>query len=108
MIFQVSLSPSAIADAEEAYLWLKEQNQEFADAWFNGLTEAINSLEKLPARCPVAPESKELDREVRQLLYRKSKGTSYRILFGLSGAEVYVYRIRHTAQQYLSQEELDV
>ncbi len=106
MVFQVSLSPSAIADAESAYLWYKQQNQALADAWFNELTEAINSLENFPARCPVAAESKDLDREVRQLIYRKSKGSSYRILFGISDSEVYVYRIRHTAQEYLTTEEL--
>ena len=72
MVFRVSLSPSAIADAESAYLWYKQQNQALADAWFNELTEAINSLENFPARCPVAAESKDLDREVRQLIYRKS------------------------------------
>ncbi len=105
MVFRVSLSPSAIADAESAYLWYKQQNQAFADAWFNELTEAINSLENFPARCPVAAESKDLDREVRQLIYRKSKGSSYRILFGISDSEVYVYRIRHTAQEYLTTEE---
>ena len=106
MVFRVSLSPSAIADAESAYLWYKQQNQALADAWFNELTEAINSLENFPARCPVAAESKDLDREVRQLIYRKSKGSSYRILFGISESEVYVYRIRHTAQEYLTTEEL--
>ena len=37
MIFPVNLSPSAIADAEEAYLWLKAQNPELADAWFSGI-----------------------------------------------------------------------
>lgn len=107
MAFEVRLSPRAIADAESAYLWLKKQNQEFADDWFQGLSDALASLEQLPARCPVAPESQELDREVHQLLYRKSKRTTFRILFGISEIEVYVYRIRHTAQQYLSEEEFD-
>lgn len=108
MTFQVKLSPSAIQDAETAYLWLKEQNQTFADTWFQGLSEAITSLEQLPARCPIAPESRQLEREVRQLLYRKSKRTVFRILFGLSETEVYVYRIRHSAQQTLTDEDFDV
>jgi plasmid stabilization system protein ParE len=75
MAFRVSLSPSAIADAESAYLWYKEQNQQFADAWFNDLAQAITSLENFPTRCPVAPESKDLEREIRQLLYQKSKSS---------------------------------
>ena len=106
MAFEVSLSPRAIADIENVYLWLKEQNPAFANEWFQGLSDALVSLEQLPARCPVAAESQELDREVRQLLYRKSKRTAFRILFGISVNEVFVYRIRHTSQQYLTEEEL--
>jgi hypothetical protein len=57
-----------MADIENAYLWLQSTNKGFADEWFNVLADAINSLSNLRARCPVAPESKELDREIRQLL----------------------------------------
>lgn len=102
MVFQVSLSPRAIADVENAYLWFKEQDRAFADEWFQGLAHALASLEQLPARCPLSPESQGLDREIRQLLYRRSKKRTFRILFGISGKEVFVYRIRHTAQQYLT------
>jgi plasmid stabilization system protein ParE len=108
MAYQINLSPSAIADIENAYLWLRSTNKVFADEWFNGLTDAIDSLAALPARCPVAPESKELDREIRQLLFRKSKRTVFRILFEISETEVNIYRIRHTAQQYLSKEDFDI
>ncbi|MBE9044331.1 type II toxin-antitoxin system RelE/ParE family toxin [Pleurocapsales cyanobacterium LEGE 10410] len=108
MTFRVKLSPSAIRDAETAYLWLKEQDREFADTWFQGFREAIISLEQLPARCPLAPESRHLEKDVRQLLYRKSKRTVYRILFGISDTEVNVYRIRHSAQQTLTEEDFDV
>ncbi|MBE9082840.1 type II toxin-antitoxin system RelE/ParE family toxin [Tolypothrix sp. LEGE 11397] len=108
MIFQVNVSPPAIADIENIYLWLKAQNSTFADQWFNELTQAIDSLEQLPARCPLAPESQELDREVRQLLCRTSKKMIVRILFGIAGSQVSVYRVRHTSQQYLSKEDFDL
>lgn len=103
MEFRVNISPSALADAEAAYLWIRERNPEIAEGWFKGLLEAIDSLERLPARCPVAPEGKELGREVRQLFYGKSRRFRYRILFGVSDSEVNIYRIRHTTQQYLSE-----
>jgi plasmid stabilization system protein ParE len=108
MIFQVNVSPSAMADIENIYLWLKEQNSTFSEQWFNELIEVIDSLAQLPIRCPLAPESQELDIEVRQLLYRKSKRMIVRILFGISGSQVSVYRIRHTSQQYLSKEDFDL
>jgi plasmid stabilization system protein ParE len=60
MEFRISISPSALADAEAAYLWIREGDPQMADKWFNGLLDAIDSLQSLPARCPAAPESEEL------------------------------------------------
>lgn len=107
MEFLVRISPSALADAETAYLWIQERDPDMADKWFNGLLEAIDSLDRLPARCPVAAESEELGMEIRQLLYGKSKRFRYRILFGISETEVIVYRIRHTARQYLTEDDIE-
>jgi len=107
MEFCVNISPSALADAETAYLWIRERDPEMADKWFIGLLNAVNSLEHFPSRCTVAPESEELGMEIRQLLYGKSKRFRYRILFEISGTAVNVYRIRHSAQQYLTEEDIE-
>lgn len=108
MTYQIELSPSALADAEKAYLWYREHDKQFADRWFQGLMKAVMSLEKLPARCAIAQESRDLDREVRHLVYRCSN-TTYRVFFGISNEQdtVHVYRIRHTAQQPLSKTDFD-
>jgi plasmid stabilization system protein ParE len=74
------IAESAGKDIDEAYLWFYEQSPSSADKWFRGLCRAIFSLGKMPARCPVAPESRDIDREVRQLLYGK-KRQMYRILY---------------------------
>ncbi|UKO96034.1 type II toxin-antitoxin system RelE/ParE family toxin [Nostoc sp. UHCC 0870] len=108
MEFRISISPSALADAEAAYLWIRERDPQMADKWFNGLLDAIDSLKHLPARCPTAPESEELGIEIRQLLYGKSKRFRYRILFGISETEVNIYRIRHTAQRYLTDDDIEL
>ncbi|MBD2300029.1 type II toxin-antitoxin system RelE/ParE family toxin [Nostoc sp. FACHB-87] len=108
MEFRVDISPLALADAENAYLWIREQDSDLADKWFDGLLDAIDSLERFPARCPVTPESEELGMEIRQLLYGKSKRFRYRILFGISETEVNIYRIRHTAQQYLTKDDVEL
>ena len=76
MIYLVEISPSALNDAESAFLRLRRDSPDYADQWFNGLLEAIVSLEKFPNRCSPAPESQELGVDLRQLLYGK-----YRILF---------------------------
>jgi len=57
MEFRVSISPSAQADAEAAYQWIKQRDPDMADNWFDGLIDAISKLERFPARCPVALKS---------------------------------------------------
>jgi plasmid stabilization system protein ParE len=108
MIYQVNITTSAFKDADNAYQWFRSSNEQFANEWFNGLIEAIDTLQQLPSRCALAPESKEFDREIRQLLYKKSKTACYRIIFGIVGSNVIIYRIRHTSQQYLSKEGFDL
>lgn len=103
MAYRVDISPSALQDAEDAYLWIKKRAPMRAGAWYEGLLEAIYGLERMPARCPVAPESEDLGLTIRQLLYGK-KGSVYRILFAIgcddsTGEDVVrIFRIRHSAR----------
>jgi plasmid stabilization system protein ParE len=107
MVFRVDISPSALNDAEAAYLWLQKDSPSYADEWFNGLLSAIDSLEAFPNRCPLAPESKDLGLEIRQLLHQK-----YRVLFivvpdgGTVEGVVQILRIRHHARERLQPEDL--
>jgi plasmid stabilization system protein ParE len=111
MGYRVDISPAALQDAENAYLWLYEQSPERAALWYKGLLEKVFSLEELPARCPLAPESKDVGFKIRQLLYGR-KNLLYRILFTVGYDEktdeeiVRIYRIRHTAQRGLHADEI--
>jgi len=70
-----------------------------AEKWLTRLFEAIFSLDKLPSRCPVAPEAKELGYPARHLLYGKGNGV-YRIVFHVREDErhVRVLRIWHASR----------
>jgi len=68
MAYRVDISVPALADAEDAYLWLKEHSPASAGNWYEGLLDAIFSLESFPTRCPVASESVEIGKEINQLL----------------------------------------
>ena len=48
--------------------------------WYHGLEKAIYTLERLPRRCPLAPEAKKIKRPVRHLLYGR-KPNVYRVLY---------------------------
>jgi plasmid stabilization system protein ParE len=95
MAFRVELSERAQADIAAIYDWLRSQQAgEAGERWFVALREAISSLSNLPARCPVAPESRDAPVEIRQLLYGR-KPHVYRMLFTVEGDIVQVLHIRH-------------
>jgi len=111
MAYRVDISPSALQDAEDAYLWIKKRSPGRAGVWYEGLLEAIYGLEHMPARCSIAPESKDVGITIRQLLYGK-KGRTYRILFAIAYDDsthediVRIFRIRHSSRLKATPNEL--
>ena len=108
MTYRVDISIPALRDAEAAVLWIRQFNKETAKTWYEGLLEAIFSLEQLPYRCSPAPESEILGREVRQLIYGKRNQT-YKVFFEVREDEkvVRIYRIWHSSKDWLSAEEFN-
>ncbi|WP_016950310.1 type II toxin-antitoxin system RelE/ParE family toxin [Anabaena sp. PCC 7108] len=102
MAYRIEISPSAIADIESIFLWIKEDSQERAFRWVRGCYEIMLTLENFPQRCSLAMESQYMEIEVRQLLYQKQ----FLILFTVQNIEeeegvVYIHRVRHGSQQKL-------
>ena len=81
----------------QIYRFIAREAPAAAAEWMEGVEAAIDSLEEMPARCPVAPEPRFAKRGIRQLLYGR-----YRILFRLEGRYVRVLTILHTARGPLS------
>ena len=101
MKYLVRITPIALDDAEEFYLWISQDSPVNGANWFNGLLAAIDTLASMPHRCPIAPEKEIVGQEIRYLLYCKR----YRILFGIEGNAVIIYHIRHTSQEWMTREE---
>ena len=80
MAYRVSLAAPAEADAYAAFERIRAAAPRHAERWLTRLFEAIFGLDKLPTRCPVVPEAKELGFPARHLLYGKGHGV-YRIIF---------------------------
>jgi plasmid stabilization system protein ParE len=97
MTYEVIVMPAAQRELEEAYQWLADQTAQHAPEWYNGLLDALYSLETFPARCSVAPESKDVGGNVRQLLYG-DRQHAFRIFFEIVGSQVLIYHIRHAAR----------
>jgi plasmid stabilization system protein ParE len=106
MTLQVEITAPAEEQIEKTYLWYRDRDVAFADRWFRGLMDAIATLQQSPQRCALAPEHELFSEEVRQLSYGKGKST-FRVLFTVRGAIVYVLFVRHAAQAPLTEEDLD-
>jgi len=97
--YDVLVQPTADADIEAAYLYLfREASPDRAVIWYNRLEDAISKLDRMPRRCPIAPEDQFFAEEIRHLLVRP-----YRVLFTIRGREVHVLHVRHMAQQVLEE-----
>ena len=101
MSYRVIVTPTADAEAMEAFRWYAERSPAAARKWHAGLTRAINRLGAHPERRPVSEEDSEaLGCETRLLLYGRRRGV-YRILYTIAGDTVWILRIRHSAQEPL-------
>jgi plasmid stabilization system protein ParE len=73
-----------------------------AEAWYDELMAAIQSLQAFPNRCALAPESQEFQQQIRQLFIGKSK--RYRVMFVVAKDVVFVLYVRHTSRAWLTDE----
>jgi len=95
--FTVIIQPTAEAEIDEAFIYLAAAaSPEAAIRWFNKLEAAIETLGRMPRRCPVAPENDFFDEEIRQLLV-----APYRILFTTQRRSVDILHVRHTSRRWL-------
>ena len=111
MAFSVEIAPQAFDDLDSIAGYI-QANSSFAVAerWFNDIFADIGSLREMPSRCPVAPESAELGREVRMLLHGRRRRT-YKIYYEIEYAtpthgRVMVFHVRHWARKPLVGDEL--
>jgi plasmid stabilization system protein ParE len=106
MNYRVALSARAERDRDAAFSWYAENySPEFAARWYNGLTQAIQSLGRDPLRCGVAHEDDKFSFELRELLFwgRQHK---HRVLFTVQDDVVAVLHIRHSARRDLTRSDL--
>src|SRR3954464_655779 len=70
MAFEVLITDAAFADLDGIIGFIKQGSSlESARKWFAAVLASIDTLQQMPGRCPLTPESDELDVEVRVLLH---------------------------------------
>jgi toxin ParE1/3/4 len=75
------------------YDYMERDSRQRAVKWFREIERQVRTLSSSPKRCPVIPESEEIGREYRHLIYG-----NYRTIFRIEGEVVYVVRVVHGAR----------
>ncbi|MBV8054105.1 MAG: type II toxin-antitoxin system RelE/ParE family toxin [Deltaproteobacteria bacterium] len=103
MAYLVELTRRAERDLTYLFERISASDSVAAARWFNGLEQAIYTLERFPRRCPIAPEGKRAKRQLRHLLYG-SKPDVYRVIFEIDERrrKVQVLTIIHGAMERFS------
>src|SRR5271157_422803 len=101
MVFRVDISPQAFEDLDSISAYIRHRgSSESAERWFDGIMAAIKTLHDAPQRCPLAEESRQLQAEVRLLLYGK-RNRRYKIYFAIhkETETIRVFHVRHWARK---------
>jgi plasmid stabilization system protein ParE len=105
LVFHVEISASALQDAETHIRYVVNDNADERGAvrWWNGLLDAVDSLEIQPFRCARVPERALRIYNLRHLFYH-----SHRIVFRIDEHlnRVRIVRIYHSARRPLRQADV--
>jgi|SRR5687767_1160241 len=76
--FKVFFTPQALEEILSSYEWgLIAWGEDAAQRWLRELHECVyGRLAVFPKSCPLAPESREIGTDIRQLIFQR-----YRVLF---------------------------
>jgi plasmid stabilization system protein ParE len=106
MNYKVRVLGRAQQDVSTCYAYIAQRSLQGAASWFNRFVETRDRLSRDPHRRPLAPESRFVDYEVRETLFKTRKGRPYRVLFTIRVDEVIVLRIRGPGQDLLTANDL--
>lgn len=93
-------------DVRDQVAWLQaNRTVTIAGRWLIRYDIAIRSIGSDPFQYPEADEAAELDCNLRQASFRFGRSV-YRILFTIQDETVNILRIRHAAQDHLSDADI--
>jgi len=83
-VYSIVITDRAHNDiARNADWWENHRSKPQADRWVIGTYAEIEKLASMPTRCGSAPEAKDLDRPLRNLLYGISRRYTHRVIFSV-------------------------
>ncbi len=91
--YRIEITKVAESDIWDIFRYIASDNEAEANRLITELEAQIDSLEQFPLRCPVIPESQDLGREYRHIIYG-----NYRTIFRIEGSRVIIMRVIHGAR----------
>jgi plasmid stabilization system protein ParE len=106
-MYEVRISEPAELDIQSIFDWWRSyRSAEQAERWFEAIYPAIETLSRMPQRCPRARENDSYPGDLRQLLFTIGRRPTHRIIFAIEGDAVIILHVRHTSQRDLRADEL--
>jgi len=101
MKYRALVTARAERDIQEAYDFIAEHGPADPDSWKAGLASMLGTLETLPRRCGLAPESGHVLETIHQTFH-----ANFRILFEIEGDAVLISHVRHSARPPMTKANL--
>ncbi len=106
MTYRVIVTAAAKQNLRDAYRWAAERAPRTAVLWLQRFEAELNTLQQLPERFQLAPESASVEPEIRQLIFGRRQA-AYRALFTIVGSEVRVLHIRRASRDWATPSDLN-
>ncbi|MEN1680199.1 MAG: type II toxin-antitoxin system RelE/ParE family toxin [Planctomycetota bacterium] len=104
---RVRVTESAKQDIRENLVWWGEnRSEEQAERWYLGVYAEIASLASTALQRQLASEAALREAGYRQASFGLGRHPTHRIVFGVEGDEVVVYRVRALKQDSIDLEAL--
>lgn len=104
----IDLSARAKADVASIFDWIKQRSPDGASRWYRAFLDAIRPLGKQANSHGTAPEAELLGIDLRQTLFKTSKGRIYRALFVFDDEKVHIVGIRGAGQNWVSRDDIEL
>ncbi|WP_018276035.1 type II toxin-antitoxin system RelE/ParE family toxin [Teredinibacter turnerae] len=88
--YRIDIKPTAEKDLARRYAQIEQESPQNAVSWYLRIIEAIEKLDELAERCPIAPEDLDFQKGIRHLVIG-----DYRVLYVIEGETVSVLHVRH-------------
>lgn len=92
--YHINIKATAENDLATRYQQIAEDSPQNALNWYVNIIQAIEKLDSMAERCPIAPEDTDIQQGIRHLIIG-----AYRVLYRIDGDTVEVLHVRHSAKE---------